>query len=73
MGRFHSFSVLQIRYGGCKGTLSVDPKLDNQEHQLHIRESMHKFLSGHDILELCKLSAPRKLRKQIRQNNIINF
>ncbi len=63
MKRDYDFSVLQIRYGGCKGTLSVDPRLDNQKYQLHIRDSMHKFISNHDILELCKLSAPRKLNQ----------
>ncbi|CAF4280883.1 unnamed protein product [Rotaria sp. Silwood2] len=57
----YDFSVLQIRYGGCKGTLSVDPRLDNQQYQLKIRDSMNKFTTDHDILELCKLSAPRPL------------
>jgi RNA dependent RNA polymerase len=58
----YEFSVLQIRYGGCKGTLSVDPRLDEEEQQykLIIRDSMNKFTSDHDILEVCKLSAPRK-------------
>ncbi|CAF1398698.1 unnamed protein product [Adineta steineri] len=54
-----SFSVLQIRYGGCKGTLSVDRRLDGQRYQVQIRDSMNKFTTDHDILELCKLSAPR--------------
>ncbi|CAF3706902.1 unnamed protein product [Rotaria sp. Silwood1] len=57
----YNFSVLQIRYGGCKGTFSVDPNLDNQQYQLKIRDSMNKFTTDHDILELCKLSAPRPL------------
>ncbi|CAF4464927.1 unnamed protein product, partial [Didymodactylos carnosus] len=47
----HAFSVIQIRYGGCKGTLSVDPRLDNKKHQLIIRDSMNKFITDHDILE----------------------
>ncbi|CAF1309458.1 unnamed protein product [Adineta steineri] len=55
------FSALQIRYGGCKGTLSVDRRLDGQRYQLQIRDSMNKFTIDHDILELCKLSAPRPL------------
>ncbi|CAF3530516.1 unnamed protein product [Rotaria socialis] len=59
--REKEFSVLQIRYGGCKGTLSVDPRLDGKQHQLQIRDSMNKFTTDHDILELCKLSAPRAL------------
>ncbi len=60
----YEFSVLQIRYGGCKGTLSVDPRLDGQQYQLKIRDSMNKFTTDHDILEVCKLSAPRKLIKK---------
>jgi hypothetical protein len=56
----YAFSVIQIRYGGCKGTLSVDPRLHGQQYQLIIRDSMNKFTSDHDILEVCKLSAPRK-------------
>ncbi|CAF1473862.1 unnamed protein product [Rotaria sordida] len=59
--RRRDFSVLQIRYGGCKGTFSVDPRLDTQQYQLQIRDSMNKFISDHDILEICKLSAPRTL------------
>lgn len=58
----YSFSVIQIRYGGCKGTLSVDWRLDiNPRYQVVIRDSMNKFTSDHDILEVCKLSAPREL------------
>ncbi|UJR09769.1 hypothetical protein I4U23_013996 [Adineta vaga] len=56
-----SFSVLQIRYGGCKGTLSVVPELNGQKYQMIIRDSMNKFTSDHDTLEICKLSAPRTL------------
>lgn len=61
LGRRYEFSVIQIRYGGSKGTLSVDPRLDGKRYQLIIRDSMNKFTSDHDILEVCKLSAPRKL------------
>ncbi len=50
---------MQIRYGGCKGTVSVNPDLDYTEKQLILRKSMHKFISTHDVLELCKISAPR--------------
>jgi hypothetical protein len=41
------------------GTVSVDPRLDDQPHQLIIRESMRKFTSDHDQLEICKISSPR--------------
>ncbi|CAF0930753.1 unnamed protein product [Adineta ricciae] len=61
LDRRRSFSVLQIRYGGCKGTVSVVPQLDNQKYQLIMRDSMNKFISDHDKLEVCKLSAPRTL------------
>ncbi|CAF3348810.1 unnamed protein product [Rotaria sp. Silwood1] len=61
LGRRFMPSVLQIRYGGCKGTVSVDPRLDDQPQQLVIRESMLKFTSDHDQLEICKVSSPRAL------------
>ena len=61
LGRRHMPSVLQIRYGGCKGTVSVDPKLDDEEHQLILRFSMLKFTSDHDQLEICKISSARAL------------
>ncbi|CAF1932270.1 unnamed protein product [Rotaria magnacalcarata] len=61
LGRRFMPSVLQIRYGGCKGTVSVDPRLENQPQQLVIRESMRKFTSDHDQLEICKVSSPRAL------------
>jgi hypothetical protein len=41
------------------GTVSVDPNLDGQKHQLIIRHSMLKFTSDHDQLEICKVSSPR--------------
>jgi hypothetical protein len=47
-------SVLQIRYGGCKGTVAVNPELDGKEKQLLIRPSMNKFI--------CKRSLRRELR-----------
>ncbi|CAF3626328.1 unnamed protein product [Adineta steineri] len=61
MGRRFMPSVLQIRYGGCKGTVSVDPNLDDKPHQLVIRHSMLKFKTEHDQLEICKVSSPRAL------------
>ena len=51
---------MQIRYGGCKGVISVNPDLDGADHQLRIRKSMKKFKCDHDILELCRISKPRK-------------
>ncbi|CAF0936913.1 unnamed protein product [Adineta ricciae] len=69
MGRRLMPSVLQIRYGGCKGTLSVDPTLDDKRYHLVIRESMRKFTSEHDRLEICKVSSPRAL--YLNRQNIL--
>ncbi|CAF0988327.1 unnamed protein product [Didymodactylos carnosus] len=52
-------NVIQIRYGGCKGTLVCDPSLDEEEKQVLIRDSMRKFNSEDDTLEICKRSIPR--------------
>ena len=51
---------MQIRYGGCKGVLSVSSELNGASQQLVLRHSMRKFSSDHDILESCRISAPRK-------------
>jgi hypothetical protein len=51
---------MQIRYGGCKGVLCVSPELNGCSQQLVLRHSMRKFSSDHDILESCRISAPRK-------------
>ena len=63
---------MQIRYGGCKGTVSVNPDLDYTEKQLILRKSMHKFVSNHDVLELCKISAPRKNIYFSKTKQIVN-
>ncbi|CAF4911451.1 unnamed protein product [Rotaria sp. Silwood1] len=52
-------SVLQIRYGGCKGTIAINPQLDGKKKQLLIRPSMNKFKCEHQTLELCKRSLRR--------------
>ncbi|CAM4931896.1 unnamed protein product [Rotaria socialis] len=54
-------SVLQIRYAGCKGTVTVNPLLDGETKQLLIRPSMNKFKCDHQMLELCKRSLRRNL------------
>jgi hypothetical protein len=51
---------MQIRYGGCKGVLTVCPELNGCSQQLVLRHSMRKFSSDHDILESCRISSPRK-------------
>lgn len=73
LNRHYEFSVLQIRYGGCKGTLSVDPRLEGREYQLIIRDSMNKFTTDHDILEICKLSAPRKVNNKKMNKTLRNI
>ncbi len=50
-----------IKYFFVLGTVSVDPALDGQPHQLIIRHSMLKFTTDYDQLEICKVSSPRML------------
>ncbi|CAF2725687.1 unnamed protein product [Rotaria sp. Silwood2] len=54
------FSVVQFRFAGAKGVVSVDPLL-GLGHHLCIRPSMNKFESKHRCFEVCKISAPRSL------------
>ncbi|CAF2129332.1 unnamed protein product [Rotaria magnacalcarata] len=54
------FSVVQFRYAGAKGVVSVNPQLGPGYH-LCIRHSMDKFVSEHRCFEVCKVSAPRSL------------
>ena len=60
LGLHYPFSVMQIRYGGCKGVLCLCPELNNAPQQLVLRHSMRKFNCDYDILESCRISAPRK-------------
>ncbi|CAM4951787.1 unnamed protein product [Rotaria socialis] len=54
------FSVVQFRYAGAKGVVSVNPQL-GPGYRLCIRRSMDKFVSEHRCFEVCKVSAPRSL------------
>lgn len=56
-------SAFQIRYGGCKGMLAIDPRLPNGDNQeiLQYRKSMQKFNSKHSALEICEATRPSKL------------
>ena len=52
-------SAFQIRYGGCKGVVSVCPDLEGD--QLHVRKSMEKFKSDHHELEVVGYTKPGQL------------
>eukprot|EP01127_Copromyxa_protea_P012156 TRINITY_DN3133_c0_g1_i1.p1 TRINITY_DN3133_c0_g1~~TRINITY_DN3133_c0_g1_i1.p1 ORF type:complete len:1072 (+),score=121.07 TRINITY_DN3133_c0_g1_i1:257-3472(+) len=49
-------SVFQIRYGGFKGTLAVNPKLVDKD--IALRKSMDKFPCDHMDLEICSYTKP---------------
>jgi len=49
-------SAFQIRYGGCKGVVSLCPGLEDD--QLHVRKSMEKFKSDHHELEVVQYTKP---------------
>ena len=52
--------AFQVRVGGCKGMVAVDPSLGNRP-VLQIRPSMKKFESHHKQIEPCGYSGPREL------------
>lgn len=54
-------SAYQIRYGGCKGMLALDPNLPQGKKILQYRDSMRKFDCSHKDLEICEFSRPSKL------------
>ncbi|XP_064476493.1 uncharacterized protein LOC135390642 isoform X2 [Ornithodoros turicata] len=51
--------AIQIRYGGCKGMLLLDPRLTGK--RIIFRPSMCKFNSDHEDLYVLKTSKPRVL------------
>ncbi|XP_075735245.1 uncharacterized protein LOC119185871 isoform X3 [Rhipicephalus microplus] len=51
--------AVQIRYGGCKGMLLLDPTLAGR--RIIFRQSMCKFSSEHEDLYVLKTSKPRVL------------
>ena len=60
MGLRSKFSAIQFRYSGAKGVVSVDTRL-LEPIQLVLRDSMIKFLSNHNMFEVCKVSKPLSL------------
>jgi len=52
-------SAYQIRYGGCKGVVSLWPELEDD--QLRVRKSMEKFQSDHHELEVVQYTKPGDL------------
>ena len=47
-------SVFQFRLGGCKGVLTIDPKIGASE--IHLRKSQYKFPASHTGLEIIRWS-----------------
>ncbi|KAI9223018.1 RNA dependent RNA polymerase-domain-containing protein [Blastocladiella britannica] len=53
-------TAVQIRYQGCKGVVTLDPRLEGSDIQLELRPSMNKFTcSAEDsTLEVCNFARP---------------
>jgi RNA-dependent RNA polymerase len=51
-------TAFQIRHGGDKGVLAIDPTLKGR--RVVFRNSMHKFDSDHKTLDVTGISKPSK-------------
>ncbi|ORZ32826.1 RNA dependent RNA polymerase-domain-containing protein [Catenaria anguillulae PL171] len=61
-------SAYQVRIGGCKGMVTVDPRIGKRDKQLVVRPSMTKFPGwAHRVLEVCSVaySYPCFLNRQV--------
>lgn len=59
-------SAFQIRFGGCKGVIAQNPTLGNYVEALVIKESMKKFESKSNNLEVLEVTRPGKLQISFR-------
>ena len=50
-------SAIQVRFAGCKGVLTLDPRLP--DNIAVFRPSMHKFESSHRRIEVLQTSRPQ--------------
>ena len=50
-------SAIQIRFAGCKGVLTLDPRIPGKKALF--RPSMRKFESPHNRLEVLQTSRPQ--------------
>ncbi|CAF2874818.1 unnamed protein product [Rotaria sp. Silwood2] len=51
-------SAFQIRMGGCKGMLAIDPESNDNDYYIKVRDSMMKFSSNDWTLDICDYSRP---------------
>lgn len=61
MNKSYTPSAFQIRFGGCKGVVSIAPDLGEETEKLQIRKSMEKFKCKHNKLEVCDVTKPGRL------------